>query len=179
MKQVLLFGYGSQEEAACAVIRQQGCTARVVQAQEMDQKIGYLCGLPGYHFKKPREEKPVHPGALMVFQDLTHEELEQLLQALRAASVTVRSVKAMVTPTNREWTLRHLGDEVREEHEVMKILIQLKKLRDQLPMPQPTDFRLVAALMKAEELLSGTREVSLEEAQQAQQMLLAAAAEKL
>ena len=174
MKQVLLFGYGDQEETACTVIRRLGFAPRVVEAGEMDQKLGYLCGLPGYRFRKPKEEKEVHPGALMIFHELTREELDSLLKALREASVTVRSVKAMVTPTNVEWTLRHLGDEVREEHEVMQVLIRIKKLRDQLPMPSPTDIQLVGALMKADLLLSGTREVSLPEALEAERLLRAA-----
>lgn len=174
MKQVLLFGYGQQEEMTCAVIRQQGYMPRVVEEAELDQQLGYLCGLPGYRFRKTEEVKPAHPGALMVFHELTQEELEALLKALRASSVTVSSVKAMVTPTNREWTLRRLGDEVREEHEVMTVLIRMKKLRDRIPMPKPTDFELVAALIRADQLLSGTREVSLEEARQAEQQLLTA-----
>ena len=172
MKQILLFGYGAQEEAACAVIRQLGYGPKVLTEADMDQKIGYLFGLPGYRLRKPGEQKPVHPGPLMIFQDIPREALDEVLKALREAEITVRSVKAMLTPTNVEWTLRHLGEQVREEQAVMQVLLRIRKLRRQMPMPKPTDLQLVMALMKADQLLSGTQEVSLEEAEQTEKMLL-------
>ncbi len=169
----LVLGYGDQEAALRAVLTQHGLRVRIVNPDEMHETIGYLCGLPGFSAAQSHPAGAVSP--MLVFYGLPGDQLHPLLAAIREAGITVQSLKAVVTPTNAGWTLAALLQELRQEQQVMQGLMRLKKLRDGIPMPGPENFRLMKALMQAEMLLRGDREVTPEEVETAYRELAAAA----
>ena len=170
-KQVLLYGFGDQQEALCQILERFHAEPRPVSEEEADETIGYLCGLPGFHRKNRKKEGTLSP--LLVFHNISREELDGILQAIRESGITVQSLKAMVTPTNENWTLRSLFGEIQQEHETMNALMKLKRLRDQAPAPDIGNPQMMMALMHAEQMLSGTREVTVREVEEAYRQLLA------
>ena len=172
-KQALIFGFGQQEEAVCQILLAHGVAPRVVSPEEVEEKIGALCGLPGYKSHPRGEQVPAGSRALMVFDNLEQEELDRVLKAMK--DIPVRSVKAMVTPTNRNWTLLSLLKAVQEEQQVMGALIKLQQLRAQVPMPDPRNIPLMKAWVQAGALLSGQQEVTLQQVHAVRDALVKAA----
>lgn len=169
----LVLGYGQEEAALRTVLEQHGLRVRIVNPDEMHQTIGYLCGLPGFSAAAPCPAGTVSP--MLIFHGLPGDQLRPLLTAIRAAGITVQSLKAVVTPTNAGWTLEALGKELRQEQQVMQGLMRLNRLRQEIPMPGPENFRLMKALMRAQTLLGGEREVTPEEVEAACRELTEAA----
>ena len=170
-KKILLYGYGPEQDRMLALLARLKIEARVISAEERDSTIGELCD---------SEKEPV-PGEaepaelpLMIFSDFTREELDEVLTASKKEGITVKSLKAMVTPTNRSWTIRALSEEIAEEHRVMGALMELKKLRDPVGMPDFRNVPLMSALMQADTLLSGQQEVTFVQVQRAYRNLQAA-----
>ena len=56
---------------------------------------------------------------MLVFCGLSSAKLEQLLTAMRRASLPPIPLKAILTTTNRDWTSQQLWQELRREHEAM------------------------------------------------------------
>ena len=97
----------------------------------------------------------------MVFEDLSREALNPTLKAIHDGGITTRSLKAMVTPTNRSWTLDVLLGELAREQQIMGELMKLDRLRRQFT-PDPMNMKLMQALIRAEACFSGGEEVTLE-----------------
>lgn len=88
-----------------------GVTVRPVSSDQEGQTLGALCGLEPLKEKAPA----VQVGEeMLVLAFLPDETMEKLLPALRAAGVPVR-LKAVLTPTNRDWNCGQLYHELKGE----------------------------------------------------------------
>lgn len=163
-KKALLYGFAEETPAAEKILKDFGIPAVVVGEEHLDQKIGYLCGLPGFREEKKKPGDPI-PGAAVVFRGVSREELDPLLKAF--SSLGTRSLKAMVTPTNSGWPLRNLLREIAREQKVMGELMKLRRLMDAAPMPKPGDLQLMMALMQAQKMMSGGEDISPEQIRKA------------
>ena len=56
---------------------------------------------------------------MLVFCHLPDPKLEQVLVTMRRAGLPPIPLKAVLTPTNREWNSQQLWTELRREHEAM------------------------------------------------------------
>ena len=56
---------------------------------------------------------------MLVFCSLTGPKLDQLLGAMKRAKLPPIPLKAVLTPSNREWTSQQLWQELRREHQAM------------------------------------------------------------
>lgn len=56
---------------------------------------------------------------MLIFCHLPDPKLEQVLMAMRRAGLPPIPLKAVLTPTNREWDSQQLWTELRREHEAM------------------------------------------------------------
>lgn len=52
--------------------------------------------------------------SILIFCDLSEKHLNRMLFELKSRKVQI-DLKAILTPTNRRWTLRHLHDELKRE----------------------------------------------------------------
>lgn len=79
------------------------------------------------------EEAPVcedgFDDEMLIMQSEKEDQLDQALFLMRKEKVTV-GLKAMVTPTNQEWTSIALHDEILKEHEYMKEKEKERKKQD-------------------------------------------------
>lgn len=57
---------------------------------------------------------------MLVFCSLTGPQLDRLLGAMKRAKLPPISLKAVLTPTNRDWTSQQLWQELRREHQAMQ-----------------------------------------------------------
>ena len=90
-----------------------------VPLADYSQPLGYLAGIKEM---KPSDEPyagPELPGTLFVFCFLSDNRLNQVLAALRKSGAGPFPYKAILTPTNSEWTAPECFDEIKKEHEAM------------------------------------------------------------
>ena len=57
---------------------------------------------------------------MLVFCSLTDPQLDRLLGAMKRAKLPPIPLKAVLTPTNRDWTSQQLWQELRREHQAMQ-----------------------------------------------------------
>ena len=57
---------------------------------------------------------------MLVFCSLTGPQLDRLLGAMKRATLPPLPLKAVLTPTNRDWTSQQLWQELRWEHQAMQ-----------------------------------------------------------
>lgn len=57
---------------------------------------------------------------MLVFCSLTGPQLDRLLGAMKRANLPPIPLKAVLTPTNRDWTSQQLWQELRREHQAMQ-----------------------------------------------------------
>ena len=57
---------------------------------------------------------------MLVFCSLTGPQLDRLLGAMKRAKLPPIPLKAVLTPTNRDWTSQQLWQELRWEHQAMQ-----------------------------------------------------------
>ena len=95
-----------------------GVTARVVDASDFGQPVGWLCALEGYLPDNAAAEGGF-TDEMLVLCGLSAAQLDGLLTALRRSRAVV-ALKAVVTEENVSWSAKRLHDEILEEHEAMK-----------------------------------------------------------
>ena len=88
-----------------------GVAVKTVETSREGQTLGALCGLEPLKAKAPA----VQVGEeMLVFAFLPDGTLDRLLPALRSAGLSVR-LKAVLTPTNRDWNCGQLYQEPKGE----------------------------------------------------------------
>ena len=164
-KQALIYGYGEDTDRLCAALAAMDIRPLVIPAEQMGQQVGYLCGLPGYREKK---EVPAltEDRAMLLFHNLTRDDLDDALRGIREAGITRSSLKAMVTPTNRNWPMAKLLGEIYQEQQVMGELMKLSRLRKDVT-PDPFNFPLMQALIQAEKCFSGGEDLTVDQVKKA------------
>lgn len=95
-----------------------GVTGRVVDAADLGQPVGYLCGLEGFSPAEAPDEGGFS-DEMLVLCGLSGAQLDALLSALRRSRAVV-TLKAVVTEENVSWSAKKLHGEIRQEHEAMK-----------------------------------------------------------
>lgn len=154
-KQVLLVGFGAEYEQLAAALAP--LETRRVGGEMLERTVGQVCSEP----LQAGAGKPLDLP-LILFHNLTRDELDEVLKAIRQVKLPRQPLKAMVTPTNQGWTLAALYEELQQEQQVMGALIRLKQLRDRMPMPDIMNIPAMQARMRAEMLLSGGQEATVE-----------------
>ena len=128
MAKVLLF-YCPQEDAVRRILDTMGVRLTVVLPGQMHFTLGTLeKGIPLMEEGPGRAESAGEsslqeqglPGtqsrqeSLIVMCDFSEKQMNRLLRELRSAGITI-DYKAMLTPTNRNWSARHMYLEMARE----------------------------------------------------------------
>lgn len=88
-----------------------------------EQKIGYLCGMPGYKFNEQKERVD---SEMLIFSGLDAKALNAVVTRLRERG-SIIPLKAIATDKNKDWTVKQLEEELNKEHEYMKNMDRLAK----------------------------------------------------
>lgn len=104
-----------------------GYKVRHVEKEEYLTPIGLLAGID----KVEGTETFSYEGSgfteeMLVINAATEELMDQALFLLRKEGLKI-GLKAMVTPSNKDWTSLALHDEIQKEHEHMKEMERNKK----------------------------------------------------
>ena len=116
---VFLFHFEDKERvnAACKALLPLPVTCREVLPEEWDTPLGALAGLE----VEPVEDAPEAAELteeVIVLSGPDGDLLRHALTALRRAEVNV-PIKAAMTPTNKNWTIRQLFSELYAEHQMV------------------------------------------------------------
>lgn len=116
---VLAFGFDAAElkglKAACA---RKSVRLRRVLPEDQGQSIGALCGAAG----RQEDAAPggALPGPMLVFAHFRDRQLDMFLSELRTARLGRDALKAVLTPTNAQWSAAVLYAELAREKTQMK-----------------------------------------------------------
>ena len=103
---VLYYHNGDAKSAGkvLSVFVRLGIRIRRVEPDQVMEKVGYLAGLP-----KIQE-------SVLIMRNFSGGRLDYLLYNLRKSGVPPIPLKAVLTPSNAEWTFYQLYEELKEEH---------------------------------------------------------------
>ncbi len=119
-EKVLLFHFTDEEVLArmqlALLVNKVG--AKKIEKKDYCQPVGYLAGVSG---KKPVEVEYDGPELEepMMILCMDSRRIDEVLAAFRRAGVPRIPYKAMLTPTNSDWTPLELYQELKREHEAM------------------------------------------------------------
>ena len=117
-KTVLLYNFSEEElprvKKALLPLK---FSLHTVQEEEMDQPVGFLAGLSDDGEKRERPQGNM--GKLVVMGGFLGSDLDKLLAAIRKAGFSRDVLKAMITPSNMEWSGPQLYAEILKEHIMM------------------------------------------------------------
>lgn len=92
---------------------------RAVERKDLCQSLGALAGVPGME-KSAEEYCGTEAQEEMLYLcGIGGPTLDRLLQGIKRSPLKQVALKAMLTPTNVEWTPLQLLTELRQEHEFM------------------------------------------------------------
>ncbi|MBP5199468.1 MAG: DUF3783 domain-containing protein [Schwartzia sp.] len=124
-EKVLCYRFGDEEklEKLRGVMKKLGVECRVLPDDSWREKVGFLLGMGGYQ-PAPKEDGTNSagfdfPDEVMILHHIKGKRLDQVLAAMKAADVPPIRYKAVVTPFNTLWTLRHLCEMMKKEHAYM------------------------------------------------------------
>lgn len=112
---VILYGMTeSERKKVKGVCRKLDVRLRNVLPEEAGQPVGAFAGAAAF----AEQAEPWEPeGPMLVFAGITDRQLERFLSDLRTARVGYTALKAVLTPTNAQWTGRQLYEELTKERE--------------------------------------------------------------
>lgn len=132
---VLYYHHGDARSArkVLSVFVRLGIRIRRVEPGQVMEKVGYLAGLPGYgpaeETKAEAENAAENAGreaserplpeleeSVLVMRNFTGGRLDYLLYNLRKSGIPPIPLKAVLTPSNADWTFYQLYEELKEEH---------------------------------------------------------------
>lgn len=94
-----------------------GTLVKPVPQEEWNQPLSVLCGL-----KQPEEAASAEPFTeeMIVFCQMDNALVNRFIQTARQQRIPPFPLKAILTPTNADWTPARLCQELKEEHAAMQ-----------------------------------------------------------
>ena len=119
MKKLLLFGFDELPAvlAVASAVKPLGIETVPVSRREYDRPLEALAGLAPGGESLPASAGPLG-GRMIVFCGL-EDRLDELLPALRRAGAGPECLKAVLTPSNRNWSVLKLYSELLREHQAL------------------------------------------------------------
>lgn len=118
---VLLYNLKDNEKgkAINAILPQLGIKIRHVESQDILHPVGYLLTIDGYEATTKNIEDEKIEEEMLVIHNFSDEQIQVMLEILKNANVPLIPLKAVVTPTNVDWSFYSLYQEIKKEHKMM------------------------------------------------------------
>lgn len=118
---VLLYNLQNSEKGniISTILKQLQIEVRNVEADEILHPIGYLLTIDGYEKAKKEINDEQIEDEMLVIHNFSDQQIHLLLEVLKEAKVPLIPLKAVVTPTNVDWSFYTLYQEVKKEYEMM------------------------------------------------------------
>ncbi len=104
-----------------------GAKIRNISPEQINEKVGYLAGLPGFEAVKDdaqentdteNNEEKVITEDVIVLKNFSDRKINELVYNLKKSGVPI-ALKAVLTQQNSQWTFYHLYEQLKQEHEVL------------------------------------------------------------
>lgn len=92
---------------------------RVIEEKDFLQPIGYLAGVEGIDSSGQVFEGTGPAKEIMVFAGVSDAKLQSMLEMMRKNGIRRVDHKAVLTPTNAQWNVLELYEELDKEHQAM------------------------------------------------------------
>ena len=122
MKQtVLLINFKDKDKALAirSICMAKKIKVKVISKEDYAQPMGYLAGIKELYNENAVYEGEELDSEMMVFAGLKSGTLDYILNTMKARRIAPVSCKAMLTDTNKDWTVPALFAELKAEHEYM------------------------------------------------------------
>lgn len=103
--------------ALTGILKTMGVKVVDVQESQLLQKVGYLAGTVGFEASQEVFEGEAPDCELLLLKGFPDPRLTELFTRIRKAEMGSIKRKAVVTETNRQWTLLQLIGEIGKEAE--------------------------------------------------------------
>lgn len=125
-EQVLLFHFEDRERLSAVrkAMLPTHIPCTVIEQADCDQPLGTFVGLPVTAM--PEVPSAALTEEVLVLCGLSDAGIQLVLAALRKAGIYI-PYKAMLTPTNKDWTAAQLFAELYEEHQAMMAMQKAKQ----------------------------------------------------
>lgn len=87
-----------------------------IESKDLNQSVGYLFGLHGFHREK-RDYEKIRDEEMLVFHGFSNEQMDLVLDVFEGAKIPYIPYKAMTTSKNIEIPFHQFLDNVIEEYE--------------------------------------------------------------
>lgn len=91
---------------------------RRIDSEDMNKPVGYLAGLSDDAIDREYSGEPF--GKLVVMGGFLSSDIDKLILAMRKAGFGRDVLKAVITPTNAQWSGGELYSEIHKEHEQLR-----------------------------------------------------------
>lgn len=121
-ERILLYRLGEDTgkgAALRALLTQMSIPFVTVNAEDLSQTVGFLAGLDSLSLPAAPYQGEIPCEECMVMRGLSSAKLDRLLRNMRQMGIPPVTLKAMVTPINKDWTMLQLMTEIKKEHEQM------------------------------------------------------------
>ena len=120
-KKVLLFKVGAEKQKQIKSISESyGIQVLLVPLKYYEEEIGALAGIMGMKIHGKKYTGPEFPAEMMIFSGIDSEELDHFLKRYRDAKIDPIGLKAILTPSNVQWTPKQLQEELLKEHQAFQ-----------------------------------------------------------
>ena len=119
---VLLYNLqeGERAQTIRSYLTRAGIRIIDVLPAEYMQRLGSLLMLPGFAKDAPSNIGFSFPEEMLVMFAFTDKVMDDFFQSFRDAGIASVGLKAVITPTNINWTSKQLYEAISEEHARMK-----------------------------------------------------------
>lgn len=109
-----------KEKAITDALTLLGVKTRRVNAEELGQPVGYLAGVEGMAGAEFAGEPPAAVATeVLVMCGFTQMQFNLFMALFQRKKLPPVGLKAMLTPTNQEWSFAKLVGELKAEHAMM------------------------------------------------------------
>lgn len=121
MEKILLYGFENYEKKddLYSILKENNINLVEAGKDELCQSIGYILGLDGFEKNENEEEKDFNSKTnFMMFCDFTEKRLYEIIGDLKEKDIYIPH-KAVLTETNKNWTLFYMINHIEEEHRLV------------------------------------------------------------
>ena len=99
------------------VLIRMGIKVRIMEENQVNQKIGALFKLPGFNLEESDGDVLSPSDEVMLMNGFSSKRVNEFLTNMKKANVGIISLKAIVTAENVNWRFIDLYQELNKEHQ--------------------------------------------------------------
>lgn len=118
---VLLFNMNNTEKGKKVkfILVRMGVRIKNITPEMLNQQVGYLSGMKGFEAADGLYDGETFLDEMLVMKGFTSKRVDELLMQFKKAEIEKIQLKAVVTDSNKSWTVLELYKELKKENEEM------------------------------------------------------------